>query len=165
MSEHKLSDQLQIPLEDAAQLINKFFSSFPAIRAFLSNLGNFATSYGYIMTFPPYYRRRWFDAWGPGMDFKSKGDIDRAGKNTPIQGSAADMTKRAMCLVRRAIRDENWPVKMVMTVHDQIDTECLKERAEEWKIRFTELMEESTLEIIPSGLLKAETEISEVWKK
>ena len=52
-----------------------------------------------------------------------------------------------------------------MTVHDQIDTVCSKEYAEEWKVKMTDLMEEAALKVIPNGLLKAETNISECWEK
>jgi len=75
------------------------------------------------------------------------------------------MTKQAMIYIREEIRDNNWPVKMVMTVHDQIDTICHTDKAEEWKIRMTELMEKAALIIVTNGLLKSETEITDVWSK
>ena len=75
------------------------------------------------------------------------------------------MTKLALVIVRDFIRKNNVPVKIVMTVHDQIDTVCSKEYSEEWKVKMTELMEEAALKIIPNGLLKAETNISECWEK
>jgi hypothetical protein len=52
-----------------------------------------------------------------------------------------------------------------MTVHDQIDTIVHKSYADTWRSKLQDIMEKSTLDIIPSGLLKAETEISTVWKK
>ena len=81
--------------------------------------------------------------------------------------ASADMTKKAMVLVRRYIRDNGvgHKVKMVMTVHDQIDTVAKREYAEEWKEIFTGLMEEAALEIVTNGLLKADTNISERWEK
>ena len=63
------------------------------------------------------------------------------------------------------IKDNNLPVKLVMTVHDQIDTVCLSTYADKWKIKMTELMEEAAKYIITNGLLKADTHISETWKK
>ena len=50
-------------------------------------------------------------------------------------------------------------------VHDQIDTIVDESYAHTWKYTLQDIMETSTLDIIPSGLLKAETEISTVWKK
>jgi len=93
------------------------------------------------------------------------GKIERASKNTPIQGSGADMCKSALVMVRDHIHHNNLPVKLVMTVHDQIDTIVHKSYADTWKYTLQDIMETSTLDIIPSGLLKAETEISTVWKK
>ena len=93
------------------------------------------------------------------------GKIERASKNTPIQGSGADMCKSALVIVREHIHLNELPVKLVMTVHDQIDTIVHKDYADEWKDELQRIMELSTLDIIPSGLLKAESEISTVWKK
>jgi len=165
MSKFKLADTLLISEDEAEALMNKYFKAFPSIKGFLDALGNYGTRNGYIKTFAPYRRMRFFDEWDPMMDKKTAGDIERASKNTPIQGCSADMTKRAMVLVRDAIKDEGWNAKMVMTVHDQIDTICHKDEANKWCIRLTELMEQAALEIITNGLLKAEVEITDVWSK
>jgi len=165
MSEFKLADTLNIEVDEAGKLISKYFSTFPKIKNFLDMLGDFGTKRGYILTYAPYRRRRWFPKWEKGMKFKVKGEIERASKNTPIQGASADMTKQAMIYIREEIRDNKWPVKMVMTVHDQIDTICHKDKAEEWKIKMTELMEKAALIIVTNGLLKSETEITDVWSK
>ena len=93
------------------------------------------------------------------------GSIERASKNTPIQGASADMTKCALVLMNNYIRDNRIPVKLVMTVHDQIDTICKANYADEWKIKMTELMEEAAQVIVTNGLLKADTHISETWQK
>lgn len=165
MSKFKLADTLLISEDEAESLMNKYFKAFPKIKGFLDLLGQYGVQNGLIKTFAPYRRIRFFDKWDPLMDRKEMGAIERASKNTPIQGTSADMTKRAMVLVRRAIIDEKLPVKMVMTVHDQIDTICSKEYSETWRIRLTELMEQAALEIITNGLLKAEVEITDVWSK
>lgn len=82
-----------------------------------------------------------------------------------IQGGSADMTKLAMVYIRREIIDNNWPVEMVMTVHDQIDTIVHKDRAEEWALVMKDLMEKAGKVILPSGRLKAEVTISNRWEK
>ena len=170
MGPHKLADTLSISIADAESLINKYFEAFPSIGGFLDKLGSFGKKYGYIKTFPPYNRRRWFPNWYPRI-YKDKsqafelGSIERASKNTPIQGASADMTKKAMILIREYIKAHNVPVKMVMTVHDQVDTVCKIEYAEEWVTRLTELMEQAALEVVTNGLLKADTNISKSWEK
>ena len=170
MGPHKLADTLDISIKEAEILIDKYFEAFPSIGGFLDKLGSFGKKYGYIKTFPPYNRRRWFPNWYPRI-YKDKSQafeldsIERASKNTPIQGASADMTKKAMILIREYIKAHNVPVKMVMTVHDQVDTVCKIEYAEEWVTRLTELMEQAALEVVTNGLLKADTNISKSWEK
>jgi len=171
MGPFKLADTLQISKAEAEDLIEKYFTEFPNIRDFLTKLGTFGTRNGYITTFAPFKRRRWFDTWFPKIwDDRSKmqefGSIERASKNTPIQGSSADMTKLALIYIHREI-EESWSdsVKIVMTVHDQIDTICKEEVADAWSIKMTELMEKAAKIIIPNGLLKADTNISQTWEK
>ena len=171
MGPFKLADTLQISKQEAEDLIEKYFTEFPNIRDFLTKLGTFGTRNGYIRTFKPFKRRRWFDNWYPKIwDDRSSlqefGSIERASKNTPIQGSSADMTKLALIYIYDEIQ-KSWSdsVKIVMTVHDQIDTICKQEIADDWAVRMTELMEKAAIKIIPNGLLKADTNISQTWEK
>ena len=99
------------------------------------------------------------------MDMATKSRIERVSKNTPIQGTAADMTKHAMVLCFKHIKENNLPVKLVMTVHDQIDTTCPREYADEWAVKLKELMEEAAQHIMGNDLLKAEVSITEKWSK
>lgn len=168
MGPHKLADQLDIKLNDASELINKYFDAFPSIKKFLDKLGRYGRTHGYITTFKPFRRKRFFPEWdGPQTSPKDSSMIERASKNTPIQGSSADMTKLALIKVYNYIRknDLQNQVKIVMVVHDQIDTICHKKIAKEWSQVVTDLMQEAADTIITNKLLKAETEISEVWKK
>jgi DNA polymerase I len=170
MGPNKLADTLEISLGEAKELIERYFKVFPNIGSFLTKLEKFGVKYGYARTYPPYNRRRWFSEWFNGIGAEPSlkgisGTIGRAAKNTPIQGSSADMTKLALVFIRDFIRKNNVPVKIVMTVHDQIDTVCSCEYAETWRVKMTELMEEAAIKVIPNGLLKAETNISECWEK
>ena len=170
MGPHKLADTLNISVDDAKLLIEKYFTAFPSIKGFLDKLGNFGKKYGYIKTFPPYNRRRWFTNWYPRIwDNKSSsmelGSIERASKNTPIQGASADMTKKALILMRNYIKEVDAPVKLVMTVHDQIDTICRNDYLSDWTHNMQRMMEEAALEIVTNGLLKAEVSVSNCWEK
>jgi DNA polymerase-1 len=166
MSEFKLADTLQITTEEAKEMIDKYFTVFPSIKKFLTTLGNFGKDNGYIRTFKPYRRIRWFEEWENNKrDFSILGSIERASKNTPIQGTGADMTKLALIKVRDVIAQNNYPVRLVMTVHDQIDTVARVEFAEEWSDILKKTMEEAALHIIDNGLLKSDTNISNAWEK
>lgn len=171
MGPFKLADTLNINKKEAEELIEKYFSAFPNIKDFLDKLGRYGKHNGYITTMPPFKRRRWFDSWYPKIwndrtMMGELGSIERASKNTPIQGSSADMTKLALIYIYDEIQT-NWKndVKIVMTVHDQIDTICKKERSEEWATTMTALMEKAAMKIVKNGLLKADTNISETWEK
>ena len=170
MGPNKLSDTLSIDLGAAKELIEKYFQTFPSIKGFLDKLGNYGKKYGYIKTFPPYNRKRWFSNWYPKIwnnksSMMELGSIERASKNTPIQGASADMTKKALVLMRCYIKDFDVPVKLVMTVHDQIDTICKNEYVDWWSKKMQELMEQAALEIVTNGLLKAEVTVNNCWTK
>jgi len=77
------------------------------------------------------------------------------------------MTKLALIDIHNYIKDNNLQqdIKIVMTVHDQIDTICREELAESWKITMTEIMEAAAKTIVTNGLLKADTNISKTWEK
>ena len=170
MGPNKLADTLNITIDDAKLLIEKYFEAFPSIKGFLDKLGNYGKKYGYIKTFPPYNRKRWFTNWYPKMyEHKSMsmelGTIERASKNTPIQGASADMTKKALVLMREYIQTVGVPVKLVMTVHDQIDTICHNDYVKTWTYVMKKIMEDAALEIVTNGLLKAEVTVSSCWEK
>jgi DNA polymerase-1 len=170
MGPSKLANTLDITLDAAKLLIEQYFEAFPAIKGFLERLGEFGKRRGFITTFPPYKRKRWFTNWYPKIwDNKSAtfelGSIERASKNTPIQGASADMTKRALVLMRGHIKQFDLPVKLVMTVHDQIDTICKNDYVEDWSRLMQSLMEEAANEIVTNKLLKAEVTVSDCWEK
>jgi DNA polymerase I-like protein with 3'-5' exonuclease and polymerase domains len=170
MGPNKLADTLNININDAKILIRKYFKAFPAIKGFLDKLGSYGVRYGYIKTFPPYNRKRWFTNWYPKIwDSRASslelGSIERASKNTPIQGASADMTKRALVLMREHITTFDIPVKLVMTVHDQIDTICRNDYIEHWKEDMKMVMEWAADEIVTNKLLKAEVTVNNCWEK
>jgi DNA polymerase I-like protein with 3'-5' exonuclease and polymerase domains len=170
MGPNKLADTLNISKQDAKQLIEDYFTAFPNIKGFLEKLANFGKQYGYIKTFPPFNRRRWFVNWYPkiwsdesaSMEMSS---IERASKNTPIQGASADMTKLALVYIYEYLADKQLPVKVVMTVHDQIDTICADRYVDKWSETLTYLMEKAAKKVVTNGLLKADVNISKSWEK
>ena len=170
MGANKLAETLLISKGEAKQLIEDYFKAFPSIGKFLDKLAEYGKSFGYIKTFPPFNRKRWFVNWFPKIwsdESKSMelSSIERASKNTPIQGASADMTKLAMIYVRDYIKEKQVPVKMVMTVHDQIDTICKDEYLNEWMPLFQELMEKAANVVVTNGLLKADVTTSKTWEK
>lgn len=178
MSEFKLARTKQCSVPEAKALIADYFRAFPKIKKVLDYFGGFAVSKGFIMTLAPFGRKRWFPKWhmrrrniiphlrGIKHD-KILGEIERAGKNTPIQGGAADITKLSLCLIRWYIEDNGLRdrVKLWMQVHDQNSTLARKDYAEEWKPILTDLMRQAGQVVVTNGLLDAETNITERWSK
>lgn len=166
MSATKLADTLEIEEESAQQMIDDFFEVFPKVKESLDYSANFATHNGYIRTMSPVGSIRFFPEWDDkSTPFAVKGQIEREGKNTKIQGTGAMMTKIALIYIHDYIQKNNYPAKIVMTVHDQIDTIVRKSHASEWKNIVTRHMEKAGQLFIPSGFLKADTSINDKWTK
>lgn len=178
MSEFKLAATLRIDVKEAKDLIEEYFRTFPKIKAVLTQLGVFAIKQGYTETLQPFSRKRVFPYWkSVSHEIEAHlsgikrsyllGKIERAGKNTPIQGAAGDMMKLAIWLVYKHIRDNNLQdkVHILLTVHDQLTTAVVEDFAEEWKVTLDALMLKAATYIIPSGILKADTMVSPVWTK
>ena len=166
MGPHKLSDTLDIPIEEAQELIDKYFSVFPSIKQFLDKNGKFGKKHGYIRTMAPYNRIRKFPLWaGKATEPKDMGAIDRMSRNTPIQGAAGDMTKEAMIRIRQLIHDKRDEIQLVMAVHDQLDFIVRDDLIDKWSPVITEQMELAGKTIVTSGLLKSDTTTCKVWEK
>ncbi len=178
MGPHKLSGKVKITLPEAEQLINKYFATFPKIGAVLKYLQNFGIKEGYSRTLPPFFRKRWYPYWEfnkrfindhiSGRDYNATlGEIGRASGNHPIQGACADITKQALVTIYNYIRDEGLTerIYLVAQVHDQVTTICDDELKDWWRDKMDELMCEAAKVVIPTGILKADTQVSSFWTK
>jgi len=166
MGPNKLADRLSITQDAASKLIQKYFTVFPKIKESLERSATFGRNHGYIQTLSPWKRKRWFPGWkGSYTDQEYMASVERESKNTVIQGAGADMTKLALCMIRKFLNENPSPVQLVMTVHDQIDTICHKDIAVWWKDKLVEIMEQAAKFTVTSGLLKSEGNISNVWEK
>jgi len=166
MSKFKLSSSIDVPLEEADAVIKKFFKKVPGVAKFLTNLGNLAKKRGFIRSYKPYRRIRYFDNWdGEHTDDNVLGDIERAGKNTPIQGTNADIIKAALIDCYNIIEEENLPIKIILAVYDEIQCEVPEHLAEEWKGRLERIMIEAAEKSIKSIPVVADCGISNYWTK
>lgn len=172
MSKYKLADTIDISVDQADKIIKKFFDVVPQVNQFLTLLGNVGKQYGTIRTAAPFRRLRQFGNWQLAMEnkgsqdsFKILGEIERASKNSPIQGSNADIIKLALINVQKEIDDNNYPVKIILAVYDEIQTECKDEFAEQWKNILNKIMIESAQVIIKSIPVEVDCKISKSWQK
>ena len=165
MGPNKLSDQLQIDIKEAEKLIEQYFKVFPSIKSYLDGNASDGKKRGYIRTMNPYNRIRYFPEWkGPATDKIDMGKIDRMSRNTPIQGTAGDMTKEAMVRCRREFKNKS-DIRLVMVVHDQLDFIVKDHTIDYYKQRITKHMEAAGKTIITNGLLKADTTVAKAWEK
>ena len=166
MSAKKLAATMNVAESVAAGVIRAFFNKVPKVEETLEKFGRFAQNNGYIITAPPYRRRRWFPgtdkAWMSQDTFRL-GEIERAGKNTPIQGTNADITKLAMVNAYEYIEEHNYPANIILSVYDEIQTEVREDLAEEWRTTLQKIMEDAARVIIDSVPVIAECEISDYW--
>jgi DNA polymerase-1 len=165
MSKFKLADTMQIPVGEADKIIKKFFKVVPNVERFLNSLGELAKARGYIKTGQPYGRVRWFDGYDDKQNFVRQGEIERAGKNTPIQGTNGDIIKSALIKVQQFIDSRSLPINILLSVYDEIQTECPEDLAEWWKTELDRLMIESAQEVIKSIPIVVDCKIANYWDK
>ena len=165
MSKFKLADTMQIPVGEADKIIKKFFKVVPDVEKFLNVLGELAKARGYIKSGQPYGRIRWFAGYDNKENFIRQGEIERAGKNTPIQGTNGDIIKSALVKVQRFIDARALPINILLSVYDEIQTECPEDLAEWWKLELDKLMVESAQEVIKSVPIVVDCKIADYWDK
>jgi DNA polymerase-1 len=109
-----LARNLRIPRAEAQGFIDRYFERFPGIRAYMDETVEFAKTHGYVQTlFGRRIHTPEIAAKGPRAGFAK-----RAAINAPIQGTAADIIRRAMIRMPEAIAD--LPCKMLLQVHDEL---------------------------------------------
>ncbi|MES2914389.1 MAG: DNA polymerase I [Pseudomonadota bacterium] len=109
-----LARNLRIPRAEAQGFIDRYFERFPGIRGYMSDTVKFAQSNGYVQTlFGRKINTPEINAKGPGAGFAK-----RAAINAPIQGTAADVIRRAMIRMPKAIAGLD--AKMLLQVHDEL---------------------------------------------
>lgn len=109
-----LARNLRIPRSEAQGFIDRYFERFPGIRTYMDDTKAFAKEHGYVQTlFGRKIHTPEINAKGPHAGF-----AQRAAINAPIQGTAADVIRRAMIRMPDAI--EGMPAKMLLQVHDEL---------------------------------------------
>ncbi|NJS37950.1 MAG: DNA polymerase I [Rhodobacteraceae bacterium] len=109
-----LARNLRIPRAEAQGFIDRYFERFPGIKTYMSETVKFAQSNGYVQTlFGRKINTPEINAKGPGAGFAK-----RAAINAPIQGTAADVIRRAMIRMPAAI--QGLDAKMLLQVHDEL---------------------------------------------
>jgi DNA polymerase I len=130
-----LARNLRIPRDEAQAFIDTYFERFPGIRAYMDETIGFAKRHGHVETlFGRKIHTPEINAKGPTAGFAR-----RAAINAPIQGTAADVIRRAMVRVPAAI--EGLPARMLLQVHDELLFEVDEDAADALIPRVRDVME------------------------
>ena len=118
MSSKTLADRLECTQEEANEHLKKYWETYPTLMGWLDKTGVKAVELGYTKTVGG--RIRWFNTLSSkDEDYKKKKNFyERVGKNHPIQGTSADMTKVAIVYLDKVLGD--YSSKIVNTVHDEL---------------------------------------------
>ncbi len=137
-----LSERLEVPRSEAAEIINQYFNKYPGIKKYMDQNIAFAREHGYVQTMMG--RRRYI------RDINSansvvRGYAERNAINAPVQGTAADMIKMAMIAIHQDMVKRDMKSKMILQVHDELVFDALKDETDELK----ELTEEKMKNALP----------------
>ncbi len=119
-----LAERLDIPREEARQLIDGFFETFPQVHDYMERAKQEARQRGYVETL--FGRRRYL----PDINSQNatvRGFAERNAINAPIQGTAADIIKVAMIRIHQRFLAESIRSKMILQVHDELNFSVLPE--------------------------------------
>ncbi len=117
MGDFGLSESLGISRKEAKAYIENYFESYPKVQGFMTNIIDNCKANGYVETI--LNRRRYV----PDIDSKNfmlRSSAERIARNTPIQGSAADIIKIAMIKVYNSLIEHNLKSKLILQVHDEL---------------------------------------------
>ena len=125
-----LAERLEISRDEAKQLIDGYFETFPQVHDYMEKAKQLAREHGYAETF--FHRRRYLpDITSHNATVRNF--AERNAINAPIQGSAADIIKIAMVRIFERFRREEIKSKMILQVHDELNFSVLPEEKERVK--------------------------------
>lgn len=119
-----LAERLEISRDEAKQLIEGYFLSFPKVKEYMEQSKQNAREKGYAETI---FKRRRYLADINSHNATVRGFAERNAINAPIQGSAADIIKVAMIRIHRRFKEEGIRSKMILQVHDELNFSVLPE--------------------------------------
>jgi DNA polymerase-1 len=140
-----LANQLGIDRGEADDYIKKYFQRFPGIRDYMESTKAFARENGYVETL---FGRRVHIREIKSPIPAHRGGAERAAINAPIQGTAADVIRRAMVRVPEALAKKKLKAKMLLQVHDELIFEAVDAEVEKTQAAVKAVMEKAALPAI-----------------
>ena len=157
ISSYGLSENLGITPKEAKMFIDNYFESYPGIKEYMNKTIEKAYNDGYVKTLMG--RRRYIEELKNKNVFIKKSG-ERIALNTPIQGTSADIIKKAMIDISKEFKKRNIKSKMILQVHDELVFDCLKEEVEVVSSIVKDLIENAVKLNVP---LKVDLESGNDW--
>jgi DNA polymerase-1 len=156
-----LANQLSIPREEAGAYIRKYFERFPGIRDYMDTTKRLCRENGFVSTI---FGRRCNYPAIRSSNPSERAFMERAAINAPIQGSAADVIRRAMIRMEEALAKASLSAKMLLQVHDELVFEVPDAEVEATLPVVTKVMEEAPLPAIQLAVpLAVEARAAQNW--
>jgi DNA polymerase-1 len=159
MSAFGLARQLGIERDAAQQYVDLYFRRYPGVKAFMDRIREQARRDKYVETL---YGRRLYLTDIDHSNQSRRAGAERTAINAPMQGTAADIIKRAMIAVDAWIQDEQPPVRMIMQVHDELVFEVAEDFVEAAGGRIRAAMESAAELAVP---LLVEVGVGNNWEE
>jgi DNA polymerase-1 len=156
---YTLAKDIGVAQQAAQEFINAYFAGFPSVRAFIDGILASARQTGVVQTM---FGRRRLVPDVNSRNYQIRGEAERRAVNFPIQGSAADILKRAMIDVHAALVRSGTGARMILTVHDELLFEAPEKSADETAALVRELMEGAVKLKVP---LTVDLGVGENWKE
>jgi len=156
-----LARQLGISRGEASDYITAYFKNFPGIRDYMERIKVSAREDGFVETL---FGRRIHISGFSGGNQAMRGFAERQAINAPIQGSAADIIKRAMIRIPAALKAAGLSATMLLQVHDELIFEAPEAEAEATKALITSVMENAADPVLTLAVpIVAEAGIADSW--
>ncbi|MDN2660283.1 DNA polymerase I [Neptunomonas sp. CHC150] len=146
MSAFGLAKQLGIGRNEAKEYIEYYFATYPGVQNYMEETREQAKAQGYVETV--FGRRLYLPAINASNAIARQA-AERTAINAPMQGSAADIIKRAMVQVDRWLQDGEYDARMIMQVHDELVFEVKTEQVEQFKQAVVEKMQKAATLKVP----------------
>ncbi|HEY4077123.1 MAG TPA: DNA polymerase I [Rhizomicrobium sp.] len=156
-----LANQLGIAQSEASDYIKKYFARFPGIRDYMEATKQFARTHGFVETlFGRRIHIREINSKVPGF----RAGAERAAINAPIQGSAADVIRRAMVQLPPALAEKKIDATMLLQVHDELIFEAPDKQADKASKLIKQIMEKAPLPAVEISVpLVVEARAADNW--
>jgi DNA polymerase-1 len=128
MGPQRLARETGVSMKEAKEFIDRYFTSYPKIRSYIEKSIHFAREHEYTRTLLG--RRRPLKEINNSQDGAGLANAQNIAVNSPVQGSAADLIKKAMILVQKKLEESPYHAKMLLQVHDELVFECPRTEVE-----------------------------------